>query len=520
MTKYVAIRPRPGSDSTIAAADVEQTLLSSRAFRLRNRYTGCFISKCRTRNCNLSTHRQWIANTSTDKQNVTKAAVEAAIKLSDGLLNSDSTLDALPPLPGLEGPEVKRLFHLFFAYDFQRITTLMQPPPMTDVARRGIEAIRGQALERSLTSPIYCHMYVASAHLHDLTRKNALSPSKISGVLRGKLLQLMQQKLNAFERADIENIITLMLTLVQFDLALSQHIVLDSHRSALRHLVTKQGGIHNLRYTLHYVITLDRILATYTAKPPIFAEMVDRKFLKPPKIPLVYGVHLEVPGTRINIDREVSDFCHDVCRAVEIVEHEKWTFEPGRDHDTYDAGQVQYLYFLKYQIHTAFAHLQSRQFASTERSMPILLAANIVAYLILQINYMPAFTRFLSDRLRSYLEEQQLPRDWSRCEDILRWIMCVLLSTSKCWRGRAWAQSCLVDLLEREYGKSRWPQSWVSDELSNVRKCVWSDRLDNHLLSALLQFGPSRSSENDNSGPNERSFYKCYTNPRQVTDRD
>jgi len=516
MSKYIAIRPRPDSNSAITASDVEQTLLSSRVFRLRNRYTGCFISKCQIKNCKLSTHRQWIATTSTDKQNATKAAVEAAITLSDGLLNSDSMLDALPPLPGLEGSEVKRLFHLFFAYDFPRITALLQPPPMTDSARQSIEAFRRDSLERSLTSPIYCHMYVASAHLHELTRKNDLSPSRISAVLRGKLLQLMRQKLNAFKRAEIENIISVMLTLVQFDLALSQHIVLDSHRSALRHLVIKQGGIHNLGHTLHYALTLDRILATYTAKPPIFAEMVDRKFLRPPKVPPVYGVNLEARECRTNIDQEVSDFCYDVCRAVEIVEHEKWTFEPGREDGTYDAGQVQYLYFLKYQIHTAFAHLQSRQFAITKTSMPILLAANIVAYLILQINYMPAFTRFLSDRLRSYLEEQQLPRDWSKCEDILRWVLCVLLSTSKCWRGRAWAQSCLFDLLEREYGRSGWPQSWISDELSNARKCVWSDRLDKDLLSALSQLEHSRSSEDDNSRPDTRSSKECCTNPRHV----
>ncbi|KAJ9658948.1 hypothetical protein H2198_003377 [Neophaeococcomyces mojaviensis] len=495
--KYATIRPRP--EPAITISDTKQALLRKQLLRQRNPYSGCFISRCRTRNCRLSTHQQWVSSRSPDKQTDITNEAQAAIGTTSGTVTPDSRLDALPGLPaaGLEGPEIKKLFHMFFSYDYPRLTALLHPPAITDSAKKWVDACQQEALDRSLTSSVYCYMYIASAHLHELTRRNDLSPNKVSGVLRGKLLQLMREKLDNFVQVEVENIIMVILTIVQFDLALTQHVVLDSHRSALQHLVTKQGGLHNIRYAVVYVITLDRILAMYTAKTPLYAETIDRTFLRPPKIALQYGSNLDGQNQQINIDSDVAHFCYDVCRAIEIVEDEKWTFEPGRTENSYDASQIHYLYFLKYHIHNTFAHLQSRTLAVSEKSRPILFASNIVAYFILQLNYMPAITRFLSNRLRGYLEEQNLPRDWLGYEDILSWIMCALLSTPGHWDGRDWAKLRFIELKKLRYGNSRWPRSWISNEIKNVRKYVWSARLDKYLTATLTQLESSRDSRSE-----------------------
>lgn len=496
--RYPELRPKP--DPIAKSLPLKHAKpVRSRLVSLRNPYSGCLISLCRTRKCRLLTHHRGNFTKSSDKQDaITKELTATYSDLRLGEI-PDLKLDAFPRLPGdlLEIGEARRLFHTFFSYDYPRQQALLFPPSTLSATKQLNRVMRQDALDKALSSAVYCLTYIASAHLHEQNRMDDLSPNKVSGVLRGKLLQLLREKLDNFTAAESENIILVILTIVQFDMALIQRTAFDGHRNALQLLINKRGGIHNLQYATQYVLVLDRILAMYTGKPPLYAERIDRKFLRPPKVEPRYGFGFDVNNKQLELDPKVLVFCFDVCRAIEIVEHENWNFEPDRALESFDPSQIQYLYFLKYHIHNTFAHLQADPLLNPEKSKPVLFAANVVAYLILQINFLPAITLLLVKRLRSSLQAQKLPEDWFGYGDILCWIMCTLLTNPGYWDGTVWAQECLTRLVNEKYGYNEWPNSWVHDQLENVKSFVWSSRLDRGLKVALHQLEQSRFASSD-----------------------
>jgi hypothetical protein len=122
-----------------------------------------------------------------------------------------------------------------------------------------------------------------------------------------------------------------------------------------------------------------------------------------------------------------------------------------------------------------FAVLHAEMQGQTSTSKCVLLAARIVEYPMTWANYTPTLTIHLCTELCAILQGQDLSRVWSDQLHVLCWILAALTTSADPFRGRDWAVTFLLDLLQAKYGISSWSEQLRAVELSNLKSFVWPE---------------------------------------------
>lgn len=400
-----------------------------------------------------------------------------------------NTLHGLEGLPDSIGetPVFRRLFHEFFSRIYDRIWTLLSPPPLDPSTKQACLAL-------AMSSPAYCLNAIASVENDAVMRKRGTGRDPTGAMLYGKVMSILRKQIAQLATAEIDNLLMIICTLAVFELVHNNVSNLDLHRQGMIQLVNKVGGVHNLGRSLPIVLNLDRIVAIYSGELPAFAQMIDRGISRPSKYPEVYGSFFNTYG-RASIDRDVCDFCCDVSRALELFEGAQISFDPAIAKKILD-NDVFYFYFSRQRVADHFTLLHHRCWSQPSRSRCVLLATKILDYVILVDNYINVIPEFLASKIKETLESlnADAPDTWKGQEDILIWILFVLVTVPQPSSTNDWALEPLIKLLITKYNGFSGPLSWLKEELQSMTRFVWcSSRLDGPFLDVCRRLADPSS---------------------------
>lgn len=395
-------------------------------------------------------------------------------------LNTLHGLEGLPDSIG-ETPVFRRLFHEFFSRMYDRILTLLSPPPLD-------ASMKQACLALAMTSPAYCLNAIAAVENDAVMRTKNIGPDATGAMLYGKVMSILRKQVAQLATAEIDNLLMIICTLAVFEIVHHNVSNLDLHRQGMIQLVNKVGGVHNLAHSLPIVLNLDRMLAIYSGELPAFARMIDRSIQRPSKYPEVYGSFFNTYG-RATIDRDVCDFCCDVSRALELFEGAQISYDPVTASKILD-NDVFYFYFSRQRVADYFTLLNHRCWTSPSRSRCVLLATKILDYVILVDDYINVIPGFLASKIKETFVSltAESPDTWEGHEDLLRWILFVLVTVST----NAWALKPLRKMLMFKYNSFPGTLNWVDEELESMKSFVWcSSRLDESFLQVCSRLAGS-----------------------------
>ena len=182
------------------------------------------------------------------------------------------------------------------------------------------------------------------------------------------------------------------------------------------------------------------------------------------------------------VDKDVCNFCCDESRIFELFDAAKISFDPRTANTPTASADVLYFYFSRERLAIHFTHLNHKYSHQLGISRCVLLATKILDYTILLDNYLDPIPKFLASKLRETLDKMEVksPSAWTGHEDILTWILFILVITPDMLRDGKWALSRLGKLLAIKHdGFSLAASEWRGEELQNVKRFVWcSSRLD------------------------------------------
>jgi hypothetical protein len=317
-------------------------------------------------------------------------------------------------------------------------------------------------------------------------RKKGADSTAVGAMLYGKVMTILRQQIAHLAKAplatiEIDSLLMIICTLAVFEIVHNNVSNLEAHRKGMIQLVSKVGGVHNLIHSMPIVLNLDRIIAIYSGELPVFSRLIDRGIQKPSKYPEVYGGYFNKYG-RASIDRDVCDFCCDVSRALELFEGARISFDPAVAKKILD-NDVFYFYFSRQRVADHFTFLHHRCWSSPSRSKCVLLATKILDYVVLVDNYINVIPGFLASKIKETLESLTAPDTWKGQEDLLIWILSILVTVPQPPCPNEWAWGPLRRLLITKYIGFSGPSSWIQEELESMKRFVWcSSRLDEGFL--------------------------------------
>lgn len=344
-----------------------------------------------------------------------------------------------------------------------------------------------------MTSPAYCLNALASVENEAVMKKKGTGRDPTATILYGKVMSILRLQVANFETPEIDNLLMIICTLSLYDVVHHNFSNLDIHRQGMVQLVDRVGGVHNLGSSLPIVLNLDRMVALYTGKLPIYARLIDRTIQRPIKYPEVYATFFSTDG-KACIDHGVCDFCCDVSRALELFEGAKISFDPDIANKTAD-GDILYFYFSRQRVADHFTFLNHKHWALPSRSRCVLLTTKILDYTILMDNYINVIPAFLASKVKETLDRLKAD-SWKGYEDVLIWILFVLVTALQPPITNDWALVSLREMLVTKYDGVSGSLTLMKQELQNVKRFVWcSSRLDEAFLEVCYELTGSRVDE-------------------------
>ena len=111
-------------------------------------------------------------------------------------------------------------------------------------------------------------------------------------------------------------------------------------------------------------------------------------------------------------------------------------------------------------------------------------------------NYINVIPEFLASKIKETLESlnADAPDTWKGQEDILIWILFVLVTVPQPSSTNDWALEPLIKLLITKYNGFSGPLSWLKEELQSMTRFVWcSSRLDGPFLDVCRRLADPSS---------------------------
>jgi len=115
----------------------------------------------------------------------------------------------------------------------------------------------------------------------------------------------------------------------------------------------------------------------------------------------------------------------------------------------------------------------------------VLLATKILDYPIILDNYISVTPEFLADKVKETLDTLGVdaPETWNGNEDMLIWVLFVIVTMPHPRISDSWAFVALKELLVSKYDSLSRSLNWKEEELQSMKRFVWcSTRLDEVFL--------------------------------------
>ena len=465
----------------------------------------CGIKACQKRSCTLVTHRRYVEQfLHKNRPNPRKGRNGSQTPTNAKTPRAQSPFRAItidkdrgfPELPigdlDKEHPVLRKLFHQFFDRVVGKLHMLLLPPGPES---RAWTSRRRQTLFNSaISSPVDCLNFMGAAHNYSTNSHVMDESSHTAGIIiQTKLMNLLRDMLDDYRPQDhAANVLSIIFTLANADLAAGRSERLFAHRQALIRVVDSCGGLHNISSVMPLALQLDRVIAITNALPPLCTTWASATLpiQRAALYPAVYGSFFSAGKDARNslVDRDISRYCAEVCRAIEILEGEKWTF--SAESTNMNSPEIFYFYYLRERVNGQFVHLNPRFANANSREHCILLATKIVDYFLLMDNYITAISVTLAQRLQNVLTRHNVVKVWQGWEDVLMWITLVLVCVTSPWNGRTWSLRLCRQTLQHVHGaEGRDLLEWKQAALFQARSFVWSTKLDEVFSTACAGLG-------------------------------
>lgn len=483
----------------------------------------CGISQCDRPSCRLLSHRQYMnakaklqdkENSRTDsRRNPTQHRKQSSASSSLDKLHPTIAKAAGFPLLPLDkseqsNPILRQLFHDFFVKLVNRLHTMLIPP--FSGYPKWLQTRHQELFQNGTNRQIDCLNFLGAAHAYFTTRSGKGLPrsDSVGIMIHNDLMKQLRDTLEEYDAMkDAERVLSIIYTLVTEDLCTSgsqnSQSSLLAHRTAMERVVDSRGGLHNMGYATTLTISLDRTIAMHVGQNPRYSTWLSATLpiQRAPLHPLVYGGFFLVRQDNRRIHHDIVSFCNEVCRAIEILEGERWQFD-GKVRES--TPEIFYLYYLRDRVATKFVFLNARFVSDNTIDRCVLLATKIVEYIVLVDDYMASTTLLVAHRLQNLIKEQNVRQIWKGWEDVFLWVAFILACMPDYWTEREWATSVCFYTLQYTYGK-HWPIGWQQKQSDNLMRFVWSTtRLDDAFQNACanLQVMALKSLEDGERKPN------------------
>ena len=505
--RFRLIQPRPAPNQALS------TSLPIRPAPVTLRRPGsCGISKCTRSPCTLPTHRQYarsLRKAILVSRNTHLSPFSSGVASLDRSNTSASLsripspgyqLDSWPDLPFKKPypPELRNSFDFFVNHLFDKLTLVFRPPMKPGFKRQQIQEI--------LSSELLTAASLLQARNHLMQQSNDRSADALSTSLYSMVAQAMHRKLDELSHTNADDLIFCVIALLNFDLLQAKPETLATHKRGIEHLVSCRGGVHNLGTTLPFIVQTDRRLAILTGTYPMFSPPPSKALEMPPCKEDKYGASFFSRKMCQAFGQNVLFFCQNECHLIALFERNKICFDmerPARG----DLNTLPYFFFCRDQLSAQFANLYAHYRPIDCKERYVLIATKIVEYPIVNGGLTIMLAEFLADQLTGLLKEEfreGLPDHWTEHQEMLSWILWVLVTAQVDWADKDWARQLLRRRLMRVYttvganhptgkgGKGKaarreidWQQGWRRTEWELNNRWMWSEE---HLLKSFEGF--------------------------------
>lgn len=504
--KLAPLLPKPGETSELSSRNkalprLQPRLQPQRPSQSRSHPSlsgPCGIPQCDQVPCRLVSHRQRVKPL-TQKSSKESKSGDSISSLppsrrpsirstsSDSLQSTIAKGAGFPALPwpssDQSDPVLRQLFHDFFAKLAIRLLKLIVPP--FSGYSEWLRTRHQELFEYGTNVKLDCINFVGATHAYVAIRSplGTAFGDPIGIMIHNDLMKHLRDTLEQYDaERDAEKVLSAIYTLVLEDLSTIESQTGQSsllgHRAAMERIVASRGGLHNMGVSISLAVSLDRLIAIQVGQPPKYStwESATLGVQRASLYPAIYGDFFNAPQEQQKLENSIVDFCHEVNRAIEILEGEEWHFDAETKELT---SEIFYLYYLRDRVETKFTFLNAKLISENTVDRCVLLAAKIVEYVVLMDDYVASTTLVVAYHLVKLIKQQDVGIMWHDMEDVFQWIVFVLACIPDYFTEKEWALSICVNSLQRSYGRRKWPNGWQGKQLENLMRFVWSaDRLD------------------------------------------
>lgn len=373
----------------------------------------CGVPQCLIPNCSLPTHLNYgkqrrLALRSSSEPQIEQLSIDEPDSGPSKRSRKEMQANIKLPIESDDDPEFQRLFNDFFELHFDRLVLIYRPQRRDPAYKQVVHRL-------AMHNPVYCLTLIAQAHMSeikDYPASHTTSTTRLTDRIYSKLLQMMREKLESFDAAEVDVLLLAIVELCQYDLKLANFDALRSHQIGMTALVSKRGGIHNLGLSLPYVLRMDRLLAIRANQLPQFSSTNQPS----PGLILRQSEQRTKKGSSFREDRlplseAVLSLCMDAAQLLELVDELQINFDPAVTL-TGAEPRMEYFHYLRENIDSRHAVLNhSRASTTVSKDLAALTALKIVTYFIASANFLPIVTEMLASRLWNMLNSELSAND-------------------------------------------------------------------------------------------------------------
>lgn len=379
------------------------------------------------------------------------------------------------PIQDQLDPELRDLFHHFFANVFDRLVLIFRAPPTA-------KDFKPRMLQVALSTPAYCMALIAQARIDTDIGRDQYSEDRKSLALYGKVLEVYRRHLAVMQPAHVDILLLVIVILLTYDTIHGRLQSAQVHWNGMQQLVGFRGGIHNIGVSLAYVVHADRMVATFNDKPPAYPLPADRsiQLMRPPKC--IYGSAFVSSPSFVEagiLTQRSLDYCLDAVRLVELFESTQMCFDPKKTSHA-KICNIEYFYYSRDRLDGQFPIIKAELHNHKSYEYCMILAARILEYPITWANYVPTMTMLLAEQLRAVLSQDDMLSIWAANLNVLSWILLVATIAPTRRETHTWLIDALGKSIAKKYGlrgtvEDMQPEVWRDLEWNNARLFIWSD---------------------------------------------
>lgn len=330
LNRHRRILPRPDEPQRQKVWGPSKTLRPAKLPVIPKKKTQnqCPLPECRIENCKLRSHygyKSWLREKGTREASESDPPTSSSSSKTLQLGPSESFdysiitdgFDGMPALPiegnSIQQPVLRGLLNFFFSHEWDRIATIVTPPPISDMQRQLAETVKKEKVALAFSEPVFCLSYIAAAHFPISFREGYRQHDRITTILQVQIMSLLRERMSKKHDLHAHDVVVI-LAIVMVEIATGHTESLLLHRQAMKYLVEKLGGLHYMGECIPFIMTMDRIFCIFLNTPMCFPPFLKSPIRRPYQDSHIYGEYFESPECA-RINKPVTEYCFDSCRV-------------------------------------------------------------------------------------------------------------------------------------------------------------------------------------------------------------